>query len=254
VSKRVRIVGLSILAMAAAQPAAAASARAPLAEPAQRVESVVERDGTLYVTLIGPKDFMRTAASTPASRGNAHHYAALIDEIASRYAVSAKLVEAVIRVESGFNPRAVSPRGALGLMQLMPATAAQLGVRDVFNERENVDSGVRHLRNLIDKYRDDLRLALAAYNAGAEAVARYGGIPPYAETQSYVRRVLNLFDGPDLRGARPSSNTVVGDARAYRRLDRHQAADGTVVFTNLPVEWLPHSTQQLLGRTRHRQF
>jgi soluble lytic murein transglycosylase-like protein len=246
VSKRARLVGLSIMALAAAQPAAAASARPPLAESAQRVESVVERDGTLYVTLIGPPDGAETRPQSTNLLGS------LIEEIATRYAVSAKLVEAIISTESGFNQRAVSNRGALGLMQLMPATAAQLGVRDAFNARDNIEGGVRHLRGLIDQYAGDLRLALAAYNAGAVAVARYRGVPPYPETQSYVRRVLSRFDTPTSSPGRSSRDRVDTDGQGSRHLNRYDAADGTVVYTNLPAEWLPNRTQELLVRSARR--
>jgi hypothetical protein len=107
-----------------------------------------------------------------------------------RHAVDPALVLAVIDVESAFQTQAVSPKGAMGLMQLMPATAAALGVADPFDASANVEGGVRHLRALLDQYGGDQRLALAAYNAGATAVARYGGVPPFQETQDYVRRVL----------------------------------------------------------------
>jgi hypothetical protein len=104
--------------------------------------------------------------------------------------VPESLVAAVISVESEFNPRAVSSRGALGLMQLMPTTAALLGVRDAFDPRENVDAGARHLRDLLDRFANDVSLALAAYNAGAQAVIRHGGVPPYPETRAFIARVL----------------------------------------------------------------
>jgi soluble lytic murein transglycosylase-like protein len=130
-------------------------------------------------------------------------------------------VAAVIRVESGFNPRAISPKGARGLMQLMPGTASSLGVRDTFDPRENIDGGVRHLRALMERFGSDLPLVLAAYNAGERAVTGHGGIPPYAETRDYVRRVLRLVDGGILDGfGHPVYRTV--------------ANDGTVTYTNIP--------------------
>jgi len=114
----------------------------------------------------------------------------VIREAAYRHGVDEALVKAVIRVESDFHARAVSPKGALGLMQLMPATARRHRVQRVFEPRDNVDGGVQHLRYLITRYSGKLTLALAAYNAGEGAVDKYGGIPPYAETQGYVTRVL----------------------------------------------------------------
>lgn len=114
----------------------------------------------------------------------------IIREAAYRHGVDESLVKAVIRVESDFRARAVSPKGALGLMQLMPATARRHRVQRVFEPRDNVDGGVQHLRYLIRRYKGNLVFALAAYNAGEGAVDKYHGIPPYAETQGYVTRVL----------------------------------------------------------------
>ncbi len=144
-----------------------------------------------------------------------------IREVAARHGVAADLVEAVIRVESAFNPRAVSNKGAQGLMQLMPRTASSLGVRNAFDPRENIDGGVRHLRYLLDRYPGNVPLALAAYNAGEKAVDYYGGIPPYAETQQYVQKIL----GPGGAGSSRSVRNVV-----YR----YTETDGTITLTNIP--------------------
>ena len=121
-------------------------------------------------------------------------YNDLIEEHATRNVVSADLVRAVIQAESAFNPRAVSSKGAMGLMQLMPATAADLGVQDSFRPEQNVRGGSSYLDSLLTRYHDNLALALAAYNAGPAAVDKYHGIPPYRETQLYVARVIHEFN------------------------------------------------------------
>jgi soluble lytic murein transglycosylase-like protein len=117
-------------------------------------------------------------------------YKALITRAADRHGVDARLVHAVISVESAYRPRAQSRKGARGLMQLMPATARQYGVRNAYQAAANVDAGVRHLRALLDRFA--VREALAAYNAGEAAVRRFGGVPPFRETRAYVDRVLSL--------------------------------------------------------------
>jgi hypothetical protein len=124
-----------------------------------------------------------------------------IETVAARHRVPPRLVAAIVAVESEFNPRAVSRRGARGLMQLMPATAASVDVQDTFDPRENIEGGVRHLRTLMDRYRNDLPVVLAAYNAGDRAVLAYQGVPPYRETRRYVIRVLRRYDDEAARAA-----------------------------------------------------
>jgi soluble lytic murein transglycosylase-like protein len=121
-------------------------------------------------------------------------YDALITELAKRHGVDSRLVHAVVTVESAYQPRARSVKGARGLMQLMPDTARQYGVRNSYNPESNLDAGIKHLRSLLDRF--DLKLAIAAYNAGEASVQRFGGIPPYPETRDYVARVLRLAFGP----------------------------------------------------------
>jgi soluble lytic murein transglycosylase-like protein len=117
-----------------------------------------------------------------------------IKEVADRHGVRADLVAAVIEAESEFNPRAVSRRGARGLMQLMPKTAATLGVDDPFDPKANIEAGVKHLRAMMDRFDNNIPLALAAYNAGEVAVIKHHGIPPYRETRAYVKRILKKLD------------------------------------------------------------
>jgi soluble lytic murein transglycosylase-like protein len=119
-----------------------------------------------------------------------------VDRIARQNQISPQLVHSVIRAESNYDPNAVSPKGALGLMQLIPATARRFGVSDVFDPADNIQGGARYLKHLLDLYKGDEALALAAYNAGEGAVSRYGGVPPFPETQNYVARVRQLLDGP----------------------------------------------------------
>lgn len=121
-------------------------------------------------------------------------FADLITAAAQQHDVDSALIRALIHAESGFNPNARSHKGAYGLMQLMPATARELGVNDVSAVHENIDGGVRYLADLLQQFRGDITLATAAYNAGPNSVLRYGGVPPFEETQTYVRRVKILHD------------------------------------------------------------
>jgi hypothetical protein len=197
---------------------------------AQQTFRLVGPDGTVHLTNT-PTDpkYRRMGISSGTSAGwlrlpaagATTRYSREIRAAAARYGVPEKLVAAVIRVESGFNPQAVSRKGARGLMQLMPGTASLLGVRDSFNPTQNIDGGVRHLRGLMERFGNNLTLALAAYNAGEQAVTLYRGVPPYPETQEYVARVLRLIDHvPD-----PALPT-----ETYRTVQ----SDGTTVYSNIP--------------------
>ena len=119
-------------------------------------------------------------------------YYPIILEASKRYQVDPLLVRAMIEVESGFNPNAVSHVGAQGLMQLMPSTAKALGVEDTFNPEHNIDGGVKYLKRLLDRFNGDIRLALAAYNAGSRKVRKYQGVPPFSETKNYIEKVFKL--------------------------------------------------------------
>lgn len=128
-----------------------------------------------------------------ASSVNPAEYEQIISSCATKYGVNPSLIKAVIHAESGYNPNAVSCKGASGLMQLMPGTARSLKVSNSFDPKDNVEGGVKYLRFLLDTFRGDVSLAVAAYNAGLNKVARYGGVPPYNETRTYVNRVLSYM-------------------------------------------------------------
>jgi soluble lytic murein transglycosylase-like protein len=141
---------------------------------------------------------------------------AAIDQAAARHNVDPNLVRSVIKVESNFNPNAVSRKGAMGLMQLMPSTARSLHVTNPFDPQQNVDAGVRHLKQLLESYGGNVKLSLAAYNAGAGAVARSAGIPRFSETQNYVRRITNLYYGGSDSESHILGNVVHDPVRVQR--------------------------------------
>lgn len=133
------------------------------------------------------------SSSSEKSSSVSGKFADIIQAAAEKYNVDADLINAVIKAESNFIPKAVSSCGALGLMQLMPATATSLGVEDPLDPEQNIFGGTKFLHRLLDKYNNNVSLAVAAYNAGPGAVDKYGGIPPYSQTQTYVKRVLNYL-------------------------------------------------------------
>ena len=138
----------------------------------------------------------QAVAVMPSVRGTAHRqrYDTYIREAAQLYRIPEELIRAVIQVESNFDPRAISPANARGLMQMLPSTAERMMVTDIFDPRQNILGGTRYLRILANTFNGNLQLTVAAYNAGEGAVARYGGIPPYNETQNYVVKVLELYE------------------------------------------------------------
>jgi hypothetical protein len=149
----------------------------------------------------------------------------LVKEAAERHKMDPALIRAVIETESNWNPRAHSRKGAGGLMQLIPTTAQRFGAYDVFNPQQNIDAGVKYLRTLLERYRGNLDLALAAYNAGEGAVDRAGGVPSYRETRSYVRKVQDAY-------FRPGSGRLPDAFVNPRAIHREITASGRIVFTN----------------------
>jgi len=196
-----------LVALLFACPAAPARAEIAVLTNGLTFKTTTHRieDGTLFLALKGggevglpaesvrgfvPDEVLDEVEATTAAGGDLQSLAV---QAAQRHGLDPDLVLAVVAVESNFRPQAVSPKGAQGLMQLMPATAASLGVRDVFDPAQNLDGGARHLGSLLTLYGGDLARALAAYNAGAKAVDRNNGVPPYRETREYVRKVLKRY-------------------------------------------------------------
>ena len=190
---------LAVLLLAAALPGLGLLPAAPAAADRQ-IYTFVDARGVTHFTNLPPRDdryqpIPRRAAARGFSFGRIPKnwgYDGLIGLTAREHQVQPALVKAVIAAESNFDPGAVSRKGARGLMQLMPETAQELGVDDSFEPSDNVRGGTRYLRSMLDRY-GDLSRAIAAYNAGPTAVDRYGGIPPYPETQDYVNRVLTYY-------------------------------------------------------------
>ena len=183
----------------------------PEARPVQSAEPLpaesvsiyrhVGKDGTVFLTNRPDGDgryrlFGRFSTGRLMRAVGPDGVARLAERYAGRHGVEPRLIMAIIKAESGFDAKAVSSVGASGLMQLMPGTQRHLGVRDAFNPDENVEGGVRYFRSMLDRYGGNVSLALAAYNAGPANVDKYGGIPPFEETRSYVRRVLALYATP----------------------------------------------------------
>jgi Transglycosylase SLT domain len=205
-----------------------------VAPPARaQIESMVDDHGRLVYTnedssprssYIGSAAHAALSASQTAPPA---HLAHIVDQAAERHDLDPALVDAVISTESGWNPQAISRKGAMGLMQLIPGTAERFGVNNPFDPVQNIDGGTAYLKTLLDRYNGDLTKSLAAYNAGEGAVDRSGGIPPFRETRQYVRKVKNAYFRPG-SGRNPSS--VWSPPRNPIR--KETDPDGRVVFTN----------------------
>jgi len=180
------------------------------------------------------KDQDTSTIPSKADQLVAKDYQQVIEAKSREYNMEASLIKAVIKTESNWDTGALSSKGAMGLMQLMPTTARDMDVKNPFNPEENIEGGVKYLRYLLNKFNGDLALALAAYNAGPETVERFKGIPPIPETQRYVKRILSVYS--------PQANTPQPDNTGGNNLHRASTIiykviynDGTVLYTNAPL-------------------
>jgi hypothetical protein len=203
---------------------------APTVDNGKRVYVNVDSPTTRHGSTISSPTAASTSGSSSATGSSAplppDKLDRIVQDAATRHDVDPALVKAVISTESGWNPRAVSNKGAVGLMQLIPGTAQRFGVGNVFDPAQNVEGGTTYLKSLLDRYKGDLTKTLAAYNAGEHAVDLFGGVPAYRETQQYVQKVTDKYFRPD-SGRNP---TLWSPPRniVRREVDPH----GRVVFTN----------------------
>jgi len=218
-----------------------------LATPvAATIYSFKDENGVTHFTNV-PSDarFRKVPGTTPPAAGHsrssvsghAEKYEAEIVECADNHGVDSALVKAVIKAESNYDNRAISRAGAQGLMQLMPETARLRNVDNPFNPAQNIDGGVRHLKYLLSTF-GDTKLALAAYNAGENAVRKYNGVPPFPETKNYVSTVLSHYGR--YSGLGPGAGAAFADAAASPsdQIQTFVNSEGTVVFTNVPWKYL----------------
>ena len=197
------------------------------------------KDGTIRLTNAPSTRSFHTYLTTGRHSGSEEVlpglYGEQIRRAASHFGLDPGLVRAVIATESNFDPRAVSPKGARGLMQLMPATARRFGVKDSFDPAQNISGGVRYLRYLLDLFEGDLVLALAAYNAGEGVVQGRGAVPNYRETRDYVDRVLARYGHPARSARVPTSLGPEGSPGPRKRIYKAVSGDGALVFSDSPI-------------------
>jgi soluble lytic murein transglycosylase-like protein len=193
----------------------------------QLVLSDKPKDPAAKTYAVTPKVGLRT--TNPVSTRRSAPFEGIIEEHSNAHGVDANLVRAVIQAESAFNPRAVSHKGAMGLMQLMPATAQSYNVLDAFDPAENIRAGVAYLKSLLVKYKENVELALAAYNAGPAAVAKYGDVPPYRETRNYVKKIRGAVDAAPAPKVRIYRTIEIVDGREVPRYSTKPVAGGELV-------------------------
>jgi soluble lytic murein transglycosylase-like protein len=220
---RLSFLKISVVGMLLTALAPAANAEYAVLRSGQRlhITGYENRGATIYLRLKGgslevpvselvaiePEEVFAPATQPPAAASTLPvPYAEMIRAASQKHGVDQELIASVILVESNFNPQAVSRRNARGLMQLLPETAQRFAVTNVFDPAQNIDAGTRYLKELLELYKQDLALTLAAYNAGPDRVERFRGVPPIAETVSYVRRVTQTYNGHKTRAAAPKKN------------------------------------------------
>ena len=180
----------------------------------------------LKVTGSIPNASSSSSPSANSTKPKTQAYDPIIEKYATDYQLDPSLIRSIIAAESGFNAKAVSPKGARGLMQLMPATAARLGVKDSFDPEENIRGGMRHFRSLMDSFGNNIALSLAAYNAGENLVQRLGRVPDYKETREYVESITRRYGKQEIRVGTQEPN----DPSAFRFVDQ----EGILHLTNIP--------------------
>jgi soluble lytic murein transglycosylase-like protein len=201
------------------------------------VRSVVVASKPVTPRVVAPVEVVAQAPAAPAAVTDRPDLGlginAVVESIAAQHSLPPQLIHSVIQVESNYNPNAVSPKGALGLMQLIPSTARRFGVSDAFDPVENIQGGAKYLKYLLDLYNNDYRLALAAYNAGEAAVAKYGDVPPFAETRNYVVQVCKRLEQAQKAAAAQNQKevkTVEAKPDTPRMIQQVVEADGTIRY------------------------
>lgn len=207
----------------------------PAASKADQIVVLVDESGHKVYVNAGERadrvDWMTHGfhSNTPAVSGpTSADIDQLVEQTATRFQVDPNLVRAMVRVESGYDPKAVSNKGAMGLMQLVPATASRYGVVNPFDPKQNLEGGVSYLKHLLDRFGGDLKLSLAAYNSGEQTVQRLGGVPAIPETQNYVHKVTNIYQPGDAPPAK-STSPDPPESPIIRYVDEY----GVVHYTNV---------------------
>jgi hypothetical protein len=217
---------------------AAIFAAGSIAAPCQTMYSYFDEDGIRHYTNVPPTTRvwdMKVSGQQPAiatsetPKAKTDMFNPIIEKYARNYQLDPSLIHSIIATESDFNPKAVSPKGAQGLMQLMPSTAARLGVTNSFDPEQNIRGGVQHFRWLMDNFNNDLQLSLAAYNAGENLVQRLGRVPEIKETREYVKKVTAKYDKKQLNAQPPSQQTAQYQS-PYSFVDE----EGVLHLTNVP--------------------